>query len=287
MQQFFRPRLETAREIFSRPWTKWPIRIWIAIGAWDLVLAELVPEQLAGKLPRVYRVVEMTSGWLSPSSWLLIGMAIAVLASFEFAFRQTYDARVKERYLSWSKGAKKGFLDFEVYGQQGLVDMTSKVATANEETKNFGLGLQKYADKVLSAKTPKKRHKIASQTAIFIHNYAEKIRRAADFVSSIAPVVEESGIGMIARETNVISLRGLSEATNDLAVNILPGTLSSLAGMKASTQATAGISADLNAASANLDSVLTEYEQAIIAVRDSATRMHSAALERIKEVERT
>lgn len=90
----------TIRNVFSRRWTvvraifgaRWKRAIgwsWAGLGAWDLALSQVVPADTAQKFPKLYQVVEMTSGFLSLSGWLSGVASLIALFSVEYAYRHT------------------------------------------------------------------------------------------------------------------------------------------------------------------------------------------------------
>jgi hypothetical protein len=81
MHPYIADRLETLREISKRSWVRILGAIWLASGAWDLVLSEWIPEEYSKRLPRAYQVVAMSADMLSWQLWILAGAAIAVVAA--------------------------------------------------------------------------------------------------------------------------------------------------------------------------------------------------------------
>jgi hypothetical protein len=88
-----RKRLEILRDIAERPWFRAFISVWGAIGAWDLILSQIVREEYSRNVPKLYQVVGMTTGWLSLWTWLMIGALSLVAGAVEWALRH------KKRYL--------------------------------------------------------------------------------------------------------------------------------------------------------------------------------------------
>jgi hypothetical protein len=88
-----RKRLEIFRDIAERPWFRAFIFVWGAVGAWDLTLSQIVPEEYSRNFPKLYQVVGMTAGWLSLWAWLMVGALSLVAGAVEWAFRH------KKRYL--------------------------------------------------------------------------------------------------------------------------------------------------------------------------------------------
>jgi hypothetical protein len=88
-----RKRLEIFRDIAERPWFRAFIFVWGAVGAWDLTLSQIVPEEYSRNFPKLYQVVGMTAGWLSLWVWLMVGALSLVAGAVEWAFRH------KKRYL--------------------------------------------------------------------------------------------------------------------------------------------------------------------------------------------
>lgn len=88
-----RKRLEIFRDIAERPWFRAFIFVWGAVGAWDLVLSQFVPEEYSRNFPKLYQVVGMTAGWFSLWAWLMVGALSLVAGAIEWAFRH------KKRYL--------------------------------------------------------------------------------------------------------------------------------------------------------------------------------------------
>ena len=82
-------RWKVLRALWSRGWVRWCVYIWAPIGAYDTFASQLLPPSWRDRAPTIYQVVTVTSGWLSWQEWLLIGMAILLAATFEYAVRQS------------------------------------------------------------------------------------------------------------------------------------------------------------------------------------------------------
>jgi hypothetical protein len=81
-------RLRFLKSLLKRPFARFLVTIWVASGAWDLVLSEWIPEEYSKHLPRVYQIIAMTMGLLSWQLWIITGFMILVFTIFEYNFRR-------------------------------------------------------------------------------------------------------------------------------------------------------------------------------------------------------
>jgi hypothetical protein len=90
-------RFNTAVEMFRRSWITPVAAIYGTICAWDVAQSQFVPEHLSTKLAKFHQVVGLT-GYLSLSTWLIIGAAIVAAAAVEYAHRRRrqYENRGKK-----------------------------------------------------------------------------------------------------------------------------------------------------------------------------------------------
>src|ERR1035437_9293491 len=77
--------IEVLLKIKERLWFKWCICIWTLLATYDLMLAELIPEEYAKKAPRAWEAAVITGGLLPWWGWTLLLAAIIIAASFEYA----------------------------------------------------------------------------------------------------------------------------------------------------------------------------------------------------------
>lgn len=64
------------------------LAVWAAIGAWDLLGAQLVPPSWRQNWPTIYDAVVMTSGYFPWWVWLVVGALIMTAFSLEYAGHQ-------------------------------------------------------------------------------------------------------------------------------------------------------------------------------------------------------
>ena len=72
----------------DRPTATVPLGLFAVVGTWDTVLAQLLPKNLAHKLPTFYDVAIMTGGLLPWYWWVIIGFLILLGFVVEFGLRQ-------------------------------------------------------------------------------------------------------------------------------------------------------------------------------------------------------
>ena len=72
----------------DRPTATVPLCLFAVVGIWDTVLAQLLPRNLAHKLPTFYDVAIMTGGLLPWYWWVIIGLLILLGFVVEFGLRQ-------------------------------------------------------------------------------------------------------------------------------------------------------------------------------------------------------
>jgi hypothetical protein len=89
MRHRIKDRIEVVRKILDRRRVKAALVVWGIIATYDTLLSQFVPEPVAKRFPKIYDLLEATSGWLPWWGWALILAAILTMASFEYAHRQT------------------------------------------------------------------------------------------------------------------------------------------------------------------------------------------------------
>jgi hypothetical protein len=83
MREWLSERWEIIKAVLSRRWFKIAFVFWTIVGAYDLLGAQILPEFVANKLPRVRDIVGMTTGWLAWWAWGWIGTALLAGAAVE------------------------------------------------------------------------------------------------------------------------------------------------------------------------------------------------------------
>lgn len=82
-------RLATIRDAFS-----WPLRLalglWTLIGAYDLALSQVVPEEWSRRAPKAWQVAMLTGNLLPWWGWTIGFLVITLLAMGEYAFRRAH-----------------------------------------------------------------------------------------------------------------------------------------------------------------------------------------------------
>jgi hypothetical protein len=76
------------RELSKQRFVRLALSIWVASGAWDLALAEWIPEEYSKRLPRVYQVIAAMIGLLSWQLWVVVGALILLVAILEYSFQR-------------------------------------------------------------------------------------------------------------------------------------------------------------------------------------------------------
>ena len=74
-------------EVFGQRWLRAPGAALTALGLYDLLLSQGLPEELAKKWPRLHEVIAMTGGWLPWWAWGWIVTGFAAIVIFEYAVR--------------------------------------------------------------------------------------------------------------------------------------------------------------------------------------------------------
>ncbi len=82
-------RFLVLRQIFTSRLAKWLFIAWAGLGSYDLFVSQLLPDDTATEMPKAWKVVAMTSGWLSWQWWVFIFAGLIVFLSLEYAFRIT------------------------------------------------------------------------------------------------------------------------------------------------------------------------------------------------------
>ncbi len=86
-------RLKVARQLLLRPWVRVVVPLWAVVSAWDTFGSQLLPADLAQRMPRLYHLAASLTGLLPWSFWLLVLATVLVLVAFEYAYR--VDVRVE------------------------------------------------------------------------------------------------------------------------------------------------------------------------------------------------
>lgn len=63
--------------------SKWFMRLWAALGAYDLVCSQLLPDALLARAPTLKTVIELTAGLMTLTGWVIVGAALTILAGAE------------------------------------------------------------------------------------------------------------------------------------------------------------------------------------------------------------
>ena len=82
-----------------RPRRRIFILLWVALGTWDLLVAQFLPPSLAEKAPRVYDGLAAMSGWLPLWAWAFIGLLVLLGISIEYGVRQKHKAKPEEKQV--------------------------------------------------------------------------------------------------------------------------------------------------------------------------------------------
>ncbi len=96
MFSWIKARLSFPWRAVWRPRRRAFMLLWVALGTWDLLAAQLLPPEWANKWPRVYDALAAMSGWLPWWAWTLIGLGIILAVSREYGVRQKYKANLDE-----------------------------------------------------------------------------------------------------------------------------------------------------------------------------------------------
>ena len=96
-------RMTVARKIWERPWVKLTLGIWSVLASYDLFVSQLLPKRWAEKAPKLRDLIAETSGWLPVWGWVLILMAILLVALLEYAVWRANP--VKNRMVMLDGGA--------------------------------------------------------------------------------------------------------------------------------------------------------------------------------------
>lgn len=94
-----------------RPRRRIFILLWVALGTWDLLVAQFLPPSLAEKAPRIYDGLAAMSGWLPLWAWAFIGLGILLALSIEYGVRQNYKAKPEGAADTTNKGQMVPVLD--------------------------------------------------------------------------------------------------------------------------------------------------------------------------------
>lgn len=282
-------RLGLAKEMFRRPWFRKILVVWAVISFWDTFVSEMLPEKVAANAPRVYKVffwlLEMTSGWIPLWGWLLLGMAVLVVGSLEFAFRWTGEEKRRLRYLNPTENADKDMLDFLVEGSQAIDDITKTLDSVNKHTLRFAKMLNRYSRIVPFVTNFKLRRRLLSRVANNINLYSENLRKKADLIGVATPAVRNNQIRFIERlvissSQDVDGLRHFS-AVVGMTGNIVAATVESLESMRNASASIKGISGDLNAASSGLALVIDFFIDKARGFRAMCKEIEAVALKKL------
>ena len=88
MCQTLKDRGEFFRAALGSKTAKFVLGLFCLVGVWDTVLAQLLPQELADKLPTIYDVAIMTGGLLSWYWWVIIGLIILSGIVVEYGVRK-------------------------------------------------------------------------------------------------------------------------------------------------------------------------------------------------------
>lgn len=73
--------------VWDRPLPRWLTIIIALFSAWDLLVGQFLPPEIAETMPRVYDFVSITSEFLPWWGWLLILMATITISTTEYLYR--------------------------------------------------------------------------------------------------------------------------------------------------------------------------------------------------------
>lgn len=133
-------------EAISRRWFKVAISGWAVVGAYDLLLAQFLPESLSKDFPRIYTVLAMTAGWLPWWFWGWIGTALLAVAIVEKARR---DGTMKAT-SSLSRATQASPAVEALARKQGekLVELWESLANATSTLRRRSMGRWDYLQQV-------------------------------------------------------------------------------------------------------------------------------------------
>ncbi len=293
MHEAIRHRLDLAKEMFRRPWFRRLLVIWAAISTWDTFISQMLPEKVAANAPRVHKVIfgllDMTSGWVSLWGWLLVGAALVVVSSIEFAFRVVREEQIRQRYLQ-PANPEKDKLDYLVEGTQAVSDITKAVNTSNRETVRIGKILNRYALVLPFISNPKLKRWLLSKAAADINSYSAKVRKTAEFIGTVTPAVSENQIKFIEglelrTEQDKTDLKTFIETIHATSEIIIPTAVEGFEGMRTAAGSIKGITGELNAASSQLHMVVGLLIEKINGFGTACEQMRSAAMNKIATAE--
>lgn len=87
-------RIAVFRQVFNRP-AKIVLGIFALLGLYDTLVSQLLPDDMVAKMPRAWKFISMTTGYLSWQSWLLIAEGLVILILFEYVCRR-FDSAKRE-----------------------------------------------------------------------------------------------------------------------------------------------------------------------------------------------
>jgi hypothetical protein len=97
-------RLSILKQALSHGWTKILLPLWAILASYDLLLSEVIPQDLASKLPRLSKYL----GMISWQGWFLIGFAISLIAIFEFAYKKSQENLYLKNKVAQAGGSNTG-----------------------------------------------------------------------------------------------------------------------------------------------------------------------------------
>lgn len=77
------------QQLFENGWKKTILALWAGIGSYDLLGSQLLPEEWAKKMPRIWKFISETSGFLSLQTWLIILLTLVTIFSVEHTYRRS------------------------------------------------------------------------------------------------------------------------------------------------------------------------------------------------------
>ncbi len=294
MHEAIRHRLDLAKEMFRRPWFRRLLVIWAAISTWDTFISQMLPEKVAANAPRVHKVIfgllDMTSGWVSLWGWLLVGAALVVVSSIEFAFPRGPRRANSAALPSAPRIPEKDKLDYLVEGTQAVSDITKAVNTSNRETVRIGKILNRYALVLPFISNPKLKRWLLSKAAADINSYSAKVRKTAEFIGTVTPAVSENQIKFIEglelrTEQDKTDLKTFIETIHATSEIIIPTAVEGFEGMRTAAGSIKGITGELNAASSQLHMVVGLLIEKINGFGTACEQMRSAAMNKIATAE--
>jgi hypothetical protein len=122
-------RLRFLKSLLKRPCARFLVTIWVASGAWDLVLSEWIPEEYSKHLPRVYQLIAMTMGLISWQVWIITGFMIFVFMIFEYNFRRNEVEPATNSLVNPTANRAAGFPTTQPYQQETKLPNKDKLVS--------------------------------------------------------------------------------------------------------------------------------------------------------------